>query len=129
MGARYALAWSSGSPDSVAACFAPDGSLKVNGAPASVGRAAIRETARGFMDAFPDMVVRMDSIRQVGGRATFYWTWTGTNTGPGGTGKAVHITGYEEWTLNRDRLIARSLGHFDEAEYRRQVEGRAVASE
>jgi len=29
--------------------------------------------------------------------------------------------GYEEWTIGADGLIAKSLGHFDEAEYKRQL--------
>jgi hypothetical protein len=74
------------------------------------------------MTAFPDMVVKMDLARgRLGKHAVFYWTWTGTNTGPGGTGKSVHIRGYEEWTFSADGLIAESKGHFDEAEYQRQL--------
>lgn len=30
--------------------------------------------------------------------------------------------GYEEWTFGSDGLIARSLGHYDEAEYQRQLQ-------
>jgi hypothetical protein len=56
-------------------------------------------------------------------------TLTGTNTGPGGTGKAVRISGYEEWTLGADGLIATSLGHFDEAEYQRQLKEGVVSSD
>ena len=43
-------------------------------------------------------------------------------TAPGGTGNAVRISGYEEWTLGEDGLIVRSLGHYDQAEYDRQLE-------
>jgi steroid delta-isomerase-like uncharacterized protein len=118
---RYAAAWSSQNPDNLAALYAENGSLKVNAGPPSVGRAAISATAKGFMAAFPDMVVRMDSVRRAGPQAIFYWTWTGTNTGPGGTGKSVRINGYEEWTMDSDGLIAESKGHYDEAEYQRQV--------
>ena len=38
-----------------------------------------------------------------------------------GTGNPVRISGYEEWTLNSEELIAESKGHFDEAEYQRQL--------
>ena len=120
-GTRYAAAWSSQDPDKLASFYSENGSLKVNaGAPAE-GRAAVRATAAGFMAGFPDMVVRMDSVIRVGQGARFHWTWTGTNTAPGGTGKAVNITGYEEWTFGPDGLIAQSLGHYDDAEYQRQV--------
>ena len=118
---RYAAAWSSQHPDRLASCYAENGSLTVNGGTPSVGRAAIAATAQGFMTAFPDMVVKMDSVSQEGSHAIFHWTWTGTNTGPGGTGNGVRISGYEEWTLSPDDLIAESKGHFDEAEYQRQV--------
>ena len=84
--------------------------------------AAITVAAQGFMTAFPDMVVKMDSLNvEGGGRATYHWTLTGTNTGPGGTGKAIQISGYEEWQIADDGLIAKSQGHFDEADYQRQL--------
>jgi uncharacterized protein (TIGR02246 family) len=118
---RYAAAWSSKTPDSVASFYARNGSLTVNDSEPSVGRAAITATAKGFMTAFPDMVVKMDRVRQEGGHAVFHWTWTGTNSGPGGTGRSVRISGYEEWTLGADGLIVESKGHFDEAEYHRQL--------
>src|SRR6202007_2949211 len=92
------------------------------GAPAS-GREAIANAAQGFMSAFPDLRVSMDDVSVEGTHAIYRWTLTGTNSGPGGPGKPVHISGYEEWTLGADGLIARSLGHFDAAEYQRQVSG------
>jgi steroid delta-isomerase-like uncharacterized protein len=123
--ARYAGAWSSQNPGSLAAFYAEDGSLTVNAGARSVGRAAITATARGFMTAFPDMLVTMDEVRGDGIQATFRWTWTGTNTGPGGTGKSVRINGYEEWTIGADGLIKESKGHYDEAEYQRQLQSGA----
>jgi len=45
---RYTAAWCSMDPTRVAACYAPDGTLTINGGTPSVGRAAITETARGF---------------------------------------------------------------------------------
>jgi len=120
---RYTAAWCGKDPERVASFFAENGSLKINDGEPSVGRAAIAEAARGFMDAFPDMVVSMDSLESRGSAWRYRWTLTGTNTGPGGTGRRVRIGGYEEWTIGADGLIARSLGHFDEAEYRRQLSG------
>ena len=119
--ARYTAAWCSQDPASVASFFAPRGSLTINDGEPSVGREAVTEAARGFMVAFPDMVVAMDSLHAEGDAIEYHWTLTGTNTGPGGTGNAVRISGYEAWTLD-DGLIAESQGHFDEAEYRHQLE-------
>jgi len=118
---RYAAAWSSQNPAQLAAFYAEDGSLIVNGGIPSTGRAAIAAKAQSFMSAFPDMVVKLERLDQHGGHPVFHWIWTGTNTGPGGTGKFVRITGYEEWTIDANGLIAKSDGHYDEAEYQRQL--------
>ena len=119
---RYTTAWCSQKAASVAAHFATDGSLKINAGEPAVGREAITASAQAFMTAFPDMVVQLDSISLEGEHAVYHWTLIGTNTGPGGSGKPVRISGYEEWTISSDGLIQRSLGHFDEAEYARQLQ-------
>ena len=77
------------------------------------------------MTAFPDLVVSMDDLVEVGGSIQYKWTLEGTNTGPGGTGNRVRISGHEEWRIGPDGLIAESLGHYDAAEYQRQIEHRA----
>jgi len=122
---RYAAAWSSQDPARLAAFYANDGSLSVNAGAASIGRAAITKAAQGFMTAFPDMVVKLDEVRPDGSHTLFRWIWTGTNTGSGGTGKSVRIKGYEEWTIGADGLIVESKGHYDEAEYARQLQSGA----
>ncbi|HYL72363.1 MAG TPA: nuclear transport factor 2 family protein [Candidatus Dormibacteraeota bacterium] len=123
---RYTAAWCSQDPQQVAAFFAPRGSLSINGGTPASGREAIAHAAHGFMSAFPDLRVSMDDVSGNGTHAVYRWTLTGTNTGPGGTGNAVRISGYEEWTLGTDGLIASSLGHFDAAEYQRQLTGGAA---
>jgi predicted ester cyclase len=119
---RYTAAWCSQDAASVASCYSGNGSLTVNDEAPAVERRAITEVARGFMTAFPDLLVRMDGLEARGERFIYRWTLTGTNTGPGGTGKQVHISGFEEWRIGADGLIAESRGHFDAAEYRRQLE-------
>jgi uncharacterized protein (TIGR02246 family) len=118
---RYAGAWCSQSPERVADSFAENGSLTVNDGTPAIGREAIAETARGFMRDFPDMIVTLDRLEQRPDGMAFHWTLTGTNTGPGGTAKRVRISGYELWQLNNDGLIQTSKGHFDAAEYDRQL--------
>jgi len=120
---RYAAAWSGGDPEALASFYTESGSLTVNDGATSRGREAIATAAGAFMEAFPDMVVTVDSVNLEGSHAIFRWTWTGTNTGPGGTGNAVAISGYEVWTLSGDGLIRESKGHYDEAAYQRQVGG------
>ena len=119
--ARYTAAWSSRDAASVAAFFAEDGSLQINDGEPSVGRAALTATAQSFMTALPDMVLTMDEVTHQRDQAVYRWTLDGTNTGPGGTGNVIHVSGYEEWTFGPDGLIAKSLGHMDSAEYQRQL--------
>ena len=114
---RYAAAWSGGDPTAFAQFYAEDGSLTINDGKPSVGRGAVEQTARGFMTNFPDMVVELVELRTEDGRVAFHWHWTGTNTGPGGTGNAVDLFGFEEWILGDDGFILESQGHMDDAEY------------
>ena len=143
---RYAEAWCSQDPEKVAAFFAERGSISINNGPPAVGRAAIVKEAESFMTTFPDMVVTMDKLVRDENGTKFHWTLTGTNTGPGGTGKRVRISGYELWKIDNgaggsratwtgkpervdeqggesinDGLIRESKGHFDSAEYERQL--------
>ena len=120
--ARYTAAWCSQNAARVAAFFSPSGSLTINGGAPSDGTAAITAAAQGFMTAFPDLMVFMDDLLEKDGRFIYKWTLEGTNTGPGGTGKRVRISGYEQWQIGRDGLIEKSLGNYDAAEYQRQVE-------
>jgi len=119
---RYTAAWCSQNAASVAAFFSPEGSLTINGGTPSVGRNAITQAAQEFMTAFPDMQVFLDNLATQSDGAVFHWTLLGTNTGPGGTGHRVRISGIERWQFAPDGLIGRSLGNFDAADYRHQIQ-------
>jgi predicted ester cyclase len=118
---RYAKSWNSKDPANVAAFFSENGSLQVNDTPAAVGRQAIAQVAHGFMTTFPDMEVTLDKLVHDSRGTFFHWTLTGTNIGPGGTGKRVRISGYELWRFDANGLIAESKGTFDSAEYEHQI--------
>ena len=109
-------------PGRPASFFDENGSLTINKGEPNIGRGAITKAAQEFMTAFPDLVVQMDGLDFVGDQVIFRWTLIGTNTGPGGTGNAVHISGFEKWTMSPDGLVAESSGTFDAAEYERQLE-------
>jgi uncharacterized protein (TIGR02246 family) len=139
---RYAQAWSSHDPESVAAFFAERGSISINDGPPAVGRAAIAEEARGFMTTFPDMIVTIDKMSREPDGTKFHWTLAGTKT-PGSvapenafesaatncgkstmepatwTGKPERVDEQGGESIN-DGLIAESKGHFDSAEYESQ---------
>jgi predicted ester cyclase len=116
---RYARAWCSQDPEKVAAFYAEGALISVNDGPPT----PIAEVARGFVRDFPDMIVTFDRLEPRSDGTAFHWTFTGTNTGPGGTGKGVRISGYELWKIDYDGLIAESEGHFDAADYERQLKG------
>ncbi len=119
---RYTAAWCSQNAASVAAFYSANGSLSVNGGAPAKGRPAITVVAQSFMTAFPDMQVVLDKVLVQGDRPEYHWTLIGANTGPGGTGNRVRISGFETWQFGDDGLIFSSRGQFDDTEYRRQLE-------
>jgi predicted ester cyclase len=115
--ARYAEAWSSQDPEKVAAFYAKNGSISVNnGTPAPIA-----EVAQSFMRDFPDMIVTFDKLEPREDGVAFHWTLTGTHAE---TGNRVRISGYELWKIDKDGLIVESKGHFDAADYERQLSGK-----
>ncbi len=119
----YAEAWSSQDPRRLASLYSEDGELIVNDGDPAIGREGVEEKAREFMEAFPDMAVRVDKLVEQGDRVYFHWHWTGTNSGPGGTGNALDLRGYEIWTFDEEGRIVESIGTYDQEEYDRQVYG------
>lgn len=125
---RYTAAWCSQNAAGVAAFFAPDGSLTINDGTPSIGRAAIAAAAQSFMTAFPDLRILMERVIERGDRAEYHWTLLGTDTGPGGKGNRIRISGFESWRFGPDGLIAESQGHFDRADYMRQLDGESSST-
>jgi predicted ester cyclase len=114
----YTDAWCSHDPTKVAAHFVPGGTIAINGGEPT----EVTEVARSFIDAFPDIQVFMDDVVLNDETVEYHWTFTGTNTGMGGTGKAVRITGFEEWTVGDGGLVVESRGSYDQDDYARQLE-------
>lgn len=121
---RYAEAWCSGDPTRVAAHYVPGGMIAINGGE----RTEITQAARSFMVAFPDIQVSMDDVIVREESVVFHWTLTGTNTGPGGTGMPVRISGFEEWTLGDDGRVVEATGSYDSNEYARQLKQGVAAT-
>jgi SnoaL-like domain len=114
----YTEAWCSHDPARVAAHYVPGGTIAINGGEPT----EVTDVARSFISAFPDIEVFMDDVVFKDDTVEFHWTFTGTNTGPGGTWKRVRISGFEEWVLGDDGLVVESQGHYDQDEYDRQLE-------
>jgi hypothetical protein len=63
---------------------------------------------------FDNLIIKSD-------HSEYHWTLIETNTGPGGTGHKVRISGYEVRKIGEDGLIAESQGHFDSKAYENQL--------
>ena len=121
--ADYTMAWCSHDAAAVASFYAEDGHIVINGGEPSEGREQIAAMAQSFYDQFPDLVLRMDDVRSSGTHAVYRWTLEGTNSGPGGTGERIIVSGWEYWRFSDSGSIAESFGHFDADDYERQLEG------
>ena len=86
-----------------------------------MGRSAITEVARGFMNDFPDLKVQLDDLVFVDNEIRYHWTLIGTNVDPNGTERRIRISGYEKWEIGASEQIATSSGHFDSEDYQRQM--------
>jgi len=122
--AAYTKAWCVHDAEAVASLYASDSAgIIINDGEPWVGQAGVAEMARGFIAAFPDMVLYMDYFHPSGTHAVYHWTLEGHNTGAAGTGNFVRIPGWEYWRYSDDGLVAASLGHFDAEDYARQING------
>lgn len=119
--ADYARAWCSLDPDQVAAHYAPDGAIRINGGDTLTRTTAIRDMAAGFYAEFPDLEVLCDLCRSNGQHALFVWTLKGHHAE---TKNYVEVGGWEEWDLTADGLVLNSLGWFDADDYQRQIDGK-----
>jgi hypothetical protein len=108
-------------PARVAAFFAEQGSLTINEGAPSVGRVAISAAAQGFMTAFPNMVVIMDSLEH--GRRSIPLDPDRYQHGPEArpAGAYQRLRGMDFGPDGRDWPLAGP--HFDEVEYQRQLQG------
>lgn len=120
-GKDYTAAWNSKVPAKMASFYAENGSLTINNGTPAIGREQLEETAKSFMEAFPDLVLTMDSLVAYGNTYRYHWRFIGTNTGPGGTGNKVDFSGFEQWTMNKEGLVQTSIGTFDADDYQRQL--------
>ena len=122
-GQDYTTAWNSMDPEKVVSFYAEDGTLTINHGTPAMGREQLAAAVGAYMEAFPDMHLTMDSLVKGDGTFKYYWTFTGTNTGDGGTGNKVKFSGFEEWTINGDGFVQTSMGSYDAEDYNRQVQG------
>ncbi len=125
LAARYTAAWNTGSADAVAACYAPDGGIVINRGQPWDGRAGVAAMAAGFFADVPDLSLACDGVRAAGDHVVYLWTFTGTHAG---SGRTLHVIGWEEWDLDAELQVTASRGWFDAADYARQTGAGATAT-
>jgi uncharacterized protein (TIGR02246 family) len=116
----YTAAWNSGSADAVADFFAPDGGIVINRGEPWEGRAGVAKMAAGFFADVPDLKLVCDGLRMAGDHVAYLWTFTGTHAG---SGKPLHVVGWEEWDIDAEMRVKSSRGWFDADDYARQSGG------
>lgn len=113
----YTEAWNTRRPEAVAAFFAPSGVITINDGAPWPGRAGVAAMAAGFFADIPDLALACDGVRAAGSRAIYTWTFTGHHMA---SGRALCVSGWEEWRIDADGAISESRGWFDAADYARQ---------
>lgn len=114
----HCQAWSNRDPKAVAGRYAEQTSMGMNGGEPMTSQAEIGEMAAGFMADFPDLVLTLDTVLVADHHMVYAWTFEGHHAG---TGNHVRFSGWEEWDLDDDLRVTRSLGWYDAADYERQV--------
>ena len=118
LAAAYTAAWNTGRPEAVAAFFAEDGAITINRGNPWPGREGVAQMAAGFFADVPDLCLTCDGLRLAGDHVVYLWTFKGTHAD---TGNPLTVTGWEEWDLDEEGRIRRSLGWFDADDYARQT--------
>ena len=102
--------------------YAPD--FVNHGLQHDIGLAEDQAAARGWKQAFPDLVMRVDQIIAEGDRVCVLWTGRGTNTGEGNglpaTGRKGELRGMTLWRIRGGR-IREEWSEFDNASVMKQL--------
>lgn len=114
----YTAAWNSGSADAVSMFYADDGTIVINRGSPWEGRNGVAQMAAGFFADVPDLALVCDGVRVAGNHVVYLWTFTGTDAS---SGRALRVSGWEEWDLNADQTVQSSLGWFDADDYASQT--------
>ena len=116
--AAYTAAWNTGRPEAVAAFFAEDGTITINRGNPWLGREGVAQMSAGFFADVPDLCLSCDGLRSTGDHVAYLWTFKGTHAG---SGNPLTVAGWEEWDIDENGHIRRSLGWFDGDDYARQT--------
>ncbi len=114
----HCTAWTSLSPDVVAQRYSTSTSFAMNCGQPMTTREEIAEMAGGFMSEFPDLVLTCDNVLVADHHMVYAWTFAGHHHE---TKKLIRFSGWEEWDLDDNLEVVKSLGWYDVEDYNRQV--------
>jgi len=114
----HCAAWTSLSAITVAERYSESTSFAINGGETMTTRAEIAEMASGFMTDFPDLVLACDTVLVADHHMVYAWTFEGHHAE---SGMQVRFSGWEEWDLDDDLNVTRSLGWYDADDYNQQT--------
>ncbi|WP_377191403.1 DUF1348 family protein [Ruegeria meonggei] len=120
MAKAHCDAWTERNPEAVASRYANDTTMGMNRGDPMTSQAEIAEMAAGFMADFPNLALKLDSVLVADHHMVYAWTFEGHHKE---TGSHVKFSGWEEWDLDDDLKVIKSLGWYDNADYERQVAG------
>ena len=114
----HCSAWTNRTPEVVADRYSASTSFAMNHGDPMTTRAEIASMASGFMADFPDLVLTCDHVLVADHHMVYAWTFEGHHHG---TGKLVRFSGWEEWDLDDELKVVKSLGWYDVDDYNQQV--------
>ncbi|NOC83162.1 nuclear transport factor 2 family protein [Ruegeria sp. HKCCD6428] len=116
----HCAAWTNQAPGAVAGRYAELAIMIMNGGDPMRSRTEIGDMAAGFMADFPDLVLSLDTVLVADHHMVYAWTFEGHHKE---TGNHVRFSGWEEWDLDDNLNVTKSLGWYDGVDYERQVAG------
>ena len=120
MAEDHCAAWTKKDADAVASRYAQQATMIMNGGDPMTSRSQIGDMAAGFMADFPDLFLSLDTVLVADHHMVYAWTFEGHHKD---TGNHVRFSGWEEWDLDNDLNVIKSLGWYDGEDYDRQVAG------
>ncbi len=116
----HCAAWTNRALGDVAGRYAEHTIMIMNGGDPMESQAEIGDMAAGFMADFPDLVLSLDTVLVADHHMVYAWTFEGHHKE---TGNHVRFSGWEEWDLDDNLNVTKSLGWYDGVDYERQVAG------
>lgn len=116
----YIQFWNNDSSVNLDSIISKDFKRYGNGKLEAKGQAEVKNLLKNWYTAVPDMNVTANDISIKDGKAYYYWTSKGTNTGNFGeqppTGKSSTLNGFAVLTFDKEGKIMKEESYYDNLE-------------